>query len=221
MTEVYILNLYRRITHEEYNILLSIVSPEKYLRVTQFRNFSDAQLTLVADALARLIFQERWNISINDSEFEINKYGKPFLRNRPNCCFNVSHSGHYVVCAIRDKSVGVDVEEIKFINLDITKRIFTDSELIYLYQHSIVERRRVFYRIWTMKEAYIKYIGKGFSMPLTSFSVLKSDTGAFWHQIFEHEEAVCYLCSGENDFPKVFYISINQLLQNIKSSYLH
>lgn len=78
-----------------------------------------------------------------------------------------------MVC-ISDKEVGIDIEKIKGVKPDIVGRFFTIDEIEYIFlANEDVDRR--FYEIWTKKEAYIKWSGKGLSMPLVSFSVFNKD----------------------------------------------
>lgn len=66
--------------------------------------------------------------------------------------------------------MGVDVERIRSADLKIARRFFTDNEYRYITKTgSDIDIR--FFEIWTKKEAFIKYIGKGLSIPLNSFDV--------------------------------------------------
>lgn len=105
----------------------------------------------------------------HDSElvFETNEYGKPRLKGG-GFFYNISHSGDYVAVAVHEAEVGVDIERIKDRDcLKLAKRFFTDAEYEWIAEAEHEER---FYRLWTMKESYIKYRGGGLSIPLDSFS---------------------------------------------------
>lgn len=75
-----------------------------------------------------------------------------------------------IAVAISNNPVGVNVEKIREIDVRIAKRFFTECELNYIKKdrNCIYEH---FFEIWTKKEAYIKYIGKGLSVSLNSFDV--------------------------------------------------
>lgn len=76
-----------------------------------------------------------------------------------------------MVVAVSDEEIGVDIEKASLCNIDVAKRCFCKNEYEYILSDSIKSDIR-FFRIWTKKEAYIKYLGVGLSMPLNSFSVL-------------------------------------------------
>jgi 4'-phosphopantetheinyl transferase len=88
--------------------------------------------------------------------------------------FNISHSGNYAGCVISDKFAGFDVEQHKITDLSLSKHFFTGVEHQYICSPDESALNR-FYQIWTLKESYIKAIGKGLSCPLDSFSVINDN----------------------------------------------
>ena len=90
-----------------------------------------------------------------DYEIEYVSNGKPVYRNQ-DIHFSISHSGSYVVCAVSDKNIGVDIEGIRRNAIKVAKRFFTTAECEWI--GSDVHR---FSRIWTLKEAYAKLTGDG------------------------------------------------------------
>ncbi|QUI23831.1 4'-phosphopantetheinyl transferase superfamily protein [Vallitalea pronyensis] len=103
-----------------------------------------------------------------------NEYGKPFIDSRFRFQYSISHSDRWVVCVINDQPIGIDIERIKPIDLRIVDRFFSKSEQKFLAESNINERLERFYTIWTLKESYIKAVGKGLFLPLDSFSVKKT-----------------------------------------------
>ena len=86
--------------------------------------------------------------------------------------FNLSHSGKYVVLAVSDKPVGIDVEQKKKNRLSVAKRFFCKKEYTDIMVLPDEEsRNRKFIEYWTMKEAYVKRMGEGLHIPLCSFEI--------------------------------------------------
>ena len=83
---------------------------------------------------------------------------------------NKNNSGSKIVCAIDTKEVGIDVEKIEDIDLEIGKRFFAMDEYQLIQSQKKDEKLKFFFKIWTLKEAYVKAEGKGLSIPLDSFS---------------------------------------------------
>lgn len=101
------------------------------------------------------------------------EYGKPYLKDT-NIHFNISHSGSMAMCALHDGPVGADIEMIKPYSDAVPKRIMSDEEL--KFYRSSPDREALFFKIWTLKEAYLKFTGTGLCA-LGSITVYPSNGG--------------------------------------------
>ena len=101
------------------------------------------------------------------------RYGKP---EADGICFNLSHSRDMAVCVISDQAVGCDVEKIRGIRDGIAERFFTKSEVAYLNSLEEDERKHAFFRLWTMKESYMKMTGEGMHLGLDGVEFVFEDT---------------------------------------------
>lgn len=91
--------------------------------------------------------------------------GKPYLANYPNIHFNLSHSKTHVSVALNLSSpVGIDVENIRKVSPSLIQRVCNDTEkeTIRLSSNPTSE----FLKLWTRKEAYLKYTGQGINNSL-------------------------------------------------------
>lgn len=160
------------ISEEKLDKLCLSIDSEKRHRIERFINKKDKIRTLIGEILVRSIIIRELNIENEYIKFEKNQYGKPYLLGYPDFNFNISHSEDFVVCAVDSKPVGIDIEVVKCIEYkDIAQNFFTEREFNYIVkQKSDIQLSR-FYEIWTLKESYMKCLGKGFSIPLKSFSV--------------------------------------------------
>ena len=171
MLDTYILKIDRNIEKDDFDRLLSWVSEEKKERISRFHRFEDAQRTLLGDVLARYAICKRLGIRNMDLVFGANAYGKPVLHEPNGIHYNISHSGNWVVCAVDDSVVGIDVEMIKPIDFKIAERFFSRDEYISFINQPEETKLMYFYMIWTLKESYIKTEGKGLCIPLNSFTI--------------------------------------------------
>ncbi len=157
--------------------LKSLVSPKRRERSEKFLFKADKARCLTGELLLRHALK---NIDIKTPhvlDFTFNQYGKPSLANIDNIHFSISHSGKWVLVGISSAAIGVDVERIHTISDGLAQRFFSPDECMLLedcdgHDHML----DMFYRIWVLKESYIKAIGKGMYCPLDAFSVLPSDT---------------------------------------------
>lgn len=96
--------------------------------------------------------------------------GKPYLKDYPEAYFNLSHSGKLAVLAVSHEEVGIDVQEFRGLNEKISKRFYHAEEVKSMEEVSDTSKREIlFYKIWSGKEAYIKYTGKGIRQELSDF----------------------------------------------------
>lgn len=136
-----------------------------------FHFIKDAKLFLCGQLLVRAIISKYLNINNTDQHFVLNEYGKPYIYGVENFHYNLSHSGNWVVCAIDQKPVGVDIEKIKPFAPDIARYYFSAEEFLYMSQAPETVKLGLFYELWTFKESYIKALGCGLSKPLNSFTI--------------------------------------------------
>ena len=96
--------------------------------------------------------------------FDKTESGKPVLDIQDGPAFNLSHGPHWIACAVaQTENIGIDVDSEARRNRtdEIAARYFHPLEQAELSKASgELERKRVFFRQWTMKEAYIKAIGE-------------------------------------------------------------
>ena len=189
---LYFLPASESIETSNFDVLLSVISEERRKRINAFHFDVDKKLSLYAELIVRFAACEMLNISNSDIIIDTNEYGKPFLKNYPNFYFNVSHTRNAVVVCVAAYPIGVDIERVKKAKPDIAKRFFTTDEQQYVFEkNDLIDER--FFEIWTKKEAYIKCLGKGLSIPLNSFSVLYDKTPYRIHTIAkgEYRISVC------------------------------
>ena len=111
-----------------------------------------------------------------DLRFSYGPYGKPSLAgDGPGRVeFNASHSGDIFACAVtRDRPLGIDVERSRRLPdyARLAQRFFSAAEYRDLMTLEESLRPAAFYACWSRKEAFIKALGGGLSIPLDSFRV--------------------------------------------------
>lgn len=172
-------------SEDEYDTFYSLMSPYKQERVDRFRFVEDKKRTVAGEMLARKAISEMCNVPVDTVRFNVSPSGKPFAINLP-IEFSISHSGNYAVCAISERPVGIDIEKIRAVDLNIAQRICSDDELIWLFGHKpkkedfLREAYDLFVRffgIWTAKEAYFKRQGEKISdyKEINVISILSQD----------------------------------------------
>lgn len=167
MAEIFILNT-KNVDEFTFQSMLSQVSVKRRKKAMKYRERKDAVLSLCAEMLIQYGYKKCFATNMPLS-FTENFYGKPYACETDDFYFNISHSGHYTVCAVAQEEVGVDIEEIRW-NLKIElAHFFHLKEYQMIMQAEEEQQIPLFYRYWTAKESYIKYRGMGLSLGLSTF----------------------------------------------------
>lgn len=95
-----------------------------------------------------------------DACYRYGEKGKPYLVGK-DAYFSISHSTQWVALAVSDTEIGADIQVISPIRSSVLRRCFTNEE-----QEWIGSDAERFTRLWTQKEAYAKYTGRGITAPL-------------------------------------------------------
>lgn len=155
----------------------SLLSPEEWGRARRFRFERDRRRFTVARGVLRTLLGQYLGIDSRSIEFSYASHGKPFLAgalSAQRLYFNVSHSGELALYAIaREREVGVDIELVHTIDdaQQIAERFFSLAENAALRALPAEVKEEAFFTCWTRKEAYIKALGEGLSLPLHEFDV--------------------------------------------------
>ncbi|MBY9079507.1 4'-phosphopantetheinyl transferase superfamily protein [Paenibacillus sp. HN-1] len=192
-------------------------------QVGRFVRKEDAYRSLLGECLVRKAARSQLGLANKDITFVKNKYGKPSLHGVDSFFFNVSHSGDWVVLFWGRGEVGVDVEQVKTIDLGIAERFFSPVEYADLLDRSVEERSAYFFDLWTLKESYIKTVGTGLSTPLDSFSIRVLPGGEIsvtpnekGFRFKQYELSPCYkmsACTCGTEFPEtVIQLDVADLL---------
>lgn len=129
-----------------------------------------------------------------------NKHGKPEVAEL-NSHFNISHSNGYTVLAIDEKPVGVDVQSDDGRNIShIIEKYANKSEKAELAKMNEIEQREHFFKIWSLKESYAKWLGTGLFKDLMKLDMAEVKTNFFSIKIGEHYISTCYTSKSYNAF---------------------
>ena len=160
----------RLMSDEDYEYWYSLMSDDKKQRADAFRFKEDKKRTVAGEMLVRKALSDIYSLPCEYFSFFSSEHGKPCVRNFDKK-FNISHSGEYVVCAVDDNEIGIDIEQIRPVNLNVCKKIFNEDEQIYVFgrkpcdddygKEADADMCRRFFEVWTYKEACVKLKGSG------------------------------------------------------------
>ncbi|WP_372725205.1 4'-phosphopantetheinyl transferase superfamily protein [Immundisolibacter sp.] len=168
------------------DVCYPLLSESEMVRFDRLRFSIHKREYLHSHYFLRTVLSEYRDIAPERWQFSMNFYGKPEIAASLDCGslkFNLSHTQGMAACVITSgMDCGVDVELQKPLpDLDmVAARNFSPAEQAMLAELSVAGRVPLFYRIWTLKESYIKARGVGLSAELTHFSVLPRVDGDGW-----------------------------------------
>lgn len=183
------------------------VTASELARAARFRHGADAVRHMAGRALVRRVLGAAAPQKCT-AEFSLNSYGKPYCTGS-GLHFSISHSGSMVWAAFcREAPVGIDVE--KQIPLPSLADLADLATQLHPHEAQAIdcfspeERTAAFYRCWTRKEAVLKALGKGLSLPLNSFQVRVDSSYADW-LVSPPDETCCTAAEGERHAPEHGY----------------
>ncbi len=151
------------------------LSPDEIARAGRFRFDKHRRAYVLGRAVLRALIACYLRTEPSEPSFTYGPKGKPALAGAGSQLeFNVSNSGDLAVYAFTlGCEIGVDVEhKRRMVDMEaVARRFFAAGEVAALMSLPEADRHEGFFNCWTRKEAYIKAIGDGLSVPLDSFQV--------------------------------------------------
>ncbi len=148
-----------------YDQLLCLFDKDLQQYLSKKRNKNVQARSILAYAMLHKAGIHLWNSSAPLS-VHFGAHGKPSLPAAPHWHIGVSHSGDYIAVVLSPKPIGIDIEHIGSKQyMPIAQRFFATQEVDYLQSLPIEKQREIFYQLWTLKESYVKALGKGLKLP--------------------------------------------------------
>ena len=197
IVKLYVIDIELAYRHKK--TLLESVSEVQKTKALKFKNEPDQIRSLASSYLMNKLSKE---------PLQFNDMGKPFYQNGPY--FNVSHSGQYIVMAVSNKEVGVDIEENNDKDMSALIRIFNEAEAKMIKEHAD------FYYLWCAKESLIKCIGSSVSkikeVPALPFNGVKSFKGQdYYCKTFIEDKHIISITRMGNEPFDIKIEKVNQL----------
>lgn len=161
----------------EINQLASLLSPDEIDRANKFRFPQHRRRFIAARGILRELLGNYLQISPDNLEFEYGDRGKPRLAvsmGDSSLQFNISHSQEYALYGFtNDHPIGVDLEYLREMEdvAKIAERFFSPQESKLIASLHSEQQQRVFFKLWTTKEAFLKAIGTGLAGSLASLDI--------------------------------------------------
>lgn len=157
------------LTEEEMQKAMQFLPAERKEKIERTGQKKNQLQSIYAGLLLEYALQEQ-GITGSELTFLKNADGKPYIAEYPGFFYNLSHSVDYVALVTDAQPVGIDVEGLRTGYQKLANRFFSEEEVRALQE---CWSDRLFTKIWTRKESYLKATGYGMRMPLQGFSTLE------------------------------------------------
>jgi 4'-phosphopantetheinyl transferase len=157
-----------------------LLEAQEQTAALRFQRDADRFNFIAAHAALRVMLGAALNLRPLDVHISCGPYGKPHLcvHKHSEACgrglhFNISHTHGLVAVALAGRPVGIDVElPTKLADRDqVARPVFAPEFSAALNDLQTEDARdAMFYRFWTLGEAFIKATGLGVSQGLDSFA---------------------------------------------------
>lgn len=177
MIKTYIIDVRQLESESAFDKALQAVSPYRRQKIALLKHKKDKNRSLGA-ALSLNAALKAYGLEERSMEYDLEKQGKPVFRYYPEIHFSLSHSGDFAICSIGEMESGSDIEWVRSGKARLAERFFAEEELAWIRKAaSAGEQEDRIFRIWTMKESFLKVTGFGMSLPLKDFAVIVEEKG--------------------------------------------
>ena len=157
---------------EDINNFYDKIPKLKKDKISKFKNYESKVRSIIGEMNLKELLAKK-NISYNSLDYYINKYGKQYLKN-DKIFFNISHSFDYVITAISNNEIGIDIEKVRQTPIKIINQFATEKEKEYILSSNKNIEERIF-KIYTLKEAYFKMLGTNLNNILEVEFIIDND----------------------------------------------
>lgn len=175
-------------TQEEFDKYFSMMDDGRKSAVMRMRIENDRRRSVLGEMLARRGISLLCGREEKEITFARTEKGKP-LCTSDSAFFNVSHCNDIVVCVIDSQNVGIDIEKVRRVEMQITRIACTDNDREFIFGQKNPDPAEItptpeildrIFTVWTAKEAYFKFIGIGIvGMRTVSYSDILPNCSTF------------------------------------------
>jgi 4'-phosphopantetheinyl transferase len=153
------------------------LSYSERFKINRYRFDRDKRYSTISRGVLRVLLGHYLDVAPGSVCLNYGPNGKPSLdpdHHPSGLRFNLAHSRDISLYAfVDDSEIGIDLEYIRQLPdaEKIAERTFSRREYLDLTSLPINQRTQAFYNCWTRKEAYIKALGYGLSLPTNQYAV--------------------------------------------------
>ena len=206
MIEVYLLNLSDHL-QEPVEKFLHYFTEQRQEKILQNRFTADRNRTIFAELLVRAIIAKKISRPLEEIQIERDENGKPYVVDN-RLMISLAHSANWAACSVGEVSSGVDVEEDFTDALTVAENFFTAQEYEQICKVDGWARAKKFLSLWTIKESFAKFTGRGIDENFNEINALEilSGRGLIIGKNFFIGKAVVGVCTERGNSTENFTV---------------
>lgn len=186
----------------DYERLLPLLPQERQDKFRRLR-FEKDRKNCVGSYM--LLLKGMKDYGIGDFEMKYNANSKPYIKGNP-LFFNLSHSKNGFACAVHNKEIGVDMQEVVLAKKTTLKKVCSEKELAI-----VADNELAFTKLWTFKESIVKRKGETIAYyGKYEFPELNDDFYAYGNH-FAVKTSGDYVITVCGDYEKVEFIKVKSV----------
>lgn len=191
--------------------LYPLMPEERRARCDSYRRETDRRLSILSYSL--LLYALDTECGTSKARLDYGPDGKPYLADFPQLHFNLSHCNQGIALVLSSEPVGVDIESFDRYDEQLIDPTMSAAESAMI--RSSANSGQAFIQLWTKKEAFVKYTGKGIEDDIKDILELHGEANikTFVNPSIGCAISVCSKSEFENGFfPQ--YMSAESLCRN-------
>ena len=171
MIKIYLEDISTIDSEAKFNAYFDKLPKYRQEKILALKNKNDKYLSLLA---GRLLCDGLRDLGLYNyiNKVVIDENGKPYIPDNP-IYFSISHSGTKAMVVFSGNEVGCDVQLMKKNSIFLADKYFTEEEQNEI--NSSDDPVKTFFKLWTLKECYMKASGRGLSLGLKNINVYNKD----------------------------------------------
>jgi 4'-phosphopantetheinyl transferase len=201
--------------------LTTLLSTDEIARANKFRFVQHRSKFIAARGILRQLLGNYLKASPRSLTFAYSDRGKPQLATDISLQFNLSHSQEYALFGFTlNHLIGVDIEYQRAMPdaLKIAQRFFSAREYRMLEAVTIEQQSKLFFQLWTAKEAYLKATGTGLAASLTSVEIALDRSESLYLSTLKKDKIInwsLYSCTPATNYIAAIAINARVAAQNV------
>ena len=171
MIKIYLEDISTIDSEAKFNAYFDKLPKYRQEKILALKNKNDKYLSLLA---GRLLCDGLRDLGLYNfiNKVVIDENGKPYIPDNP-IYFSISHSGTKAMVVFSGNEVGCDVQLMKKNSISLADKYFTEEEQNEINNSD--DPVKTFFKLWTLKECYMKASGRGLSLGLKNINVYNKD----------------------------------------------